>query len=142
MLMRSLLTLAWSSLGSRRFVALMTVACIALGSAVLIVVEQVRTQAREAFTRSVSGVDLIVGPRGGSVELLRRGLSYRNARARHALRVLPPDCGASRSDLGTASQFRGFAPWLPGDGHRGGLFQIFSLWTFAATGFCRRKSLC
>ncbi len=70
MLMRSLLTLAWSSLGSRRFVALLTVACIGLGSAVLIVVEQIRTEAREAFTRSVSGVDLIVGPRGGSVELL------------------------------------------------------------------------
>ncbi len=70
MLMRSLLTLAWSSLGSRRFVALLTVACIGLGSAVLIVVEQIRTEAREAFTRSVSGVDLVVGPRGGSVELL------------------------------------------------------------------------
>jgi putative ABC transport system permease protein len=68
--MRSLLTLAWSSLGSRRFVVLLTVACIGVGSAVLIVVEQIRTQAREAFTRSVSGVDLIVGPRGGSVELL------------------------------------------------------------------------
>ena len=70
MLMRSLLTLAWSSLGSRRFVALLTVACIGLGSAMLIVVEQIRTEARESFTRSVSGVDLIVGPRGGSVELL------------------------------------------------------------------------
>jgi putative ABC transport system permease protein len=70
MLMRSLLTLAWSSLGSRRFVALLTVACIGLGSAMLIVVEQIRTEASESFTRSVSGVDLIVGPRGGSVELL------------------------------------------------------------------------
>ena len=70
MLIRSLLTLAWSSLRSRRFVALLTIACIGLGSAVLIVVEQIRMEARESFTRSVSGVDLIVGPRGGSVELL------------------------------------------------------------------------
>ena len=93
--MRSLLTLAWRSLGSRRFVALMTVACIALGSAMLIVVEQVRTQAREAFTRSVSGVDLIVGPRGGSVELLMgvvfrtgtpgRGMSFESYRQIAAL---------------------------------------------------------
>ena len=66
----SLLALAWGSLCSRRFVALLTVACIGLGSAVLIVVEQVRMEAREAFTRSVSGVDLIVGPRTGSIELL------------------------------------------------------------------------
>ena len=40
--MRSLLTLAWSSLGSRRFVALLTIACIGLGSAVLIVVAVAR----------------------------------------------------------------------------------------------------
>ncbi len=95
MLMRSLLTLAWSSLGSRRFVALLTVACIGLGSAVLIVVEQIRTEAREAFTRSVSGVDLIVGPRGGSLELLMgvvfrtgtpgRGMSFESYRQIAAL---------------------------------------------------------
>ena len=56
MLMRSLLTLALSSLGSRRFVALLTIACIGLGSAVLIVVEQIRTEARESFTRSIAGI--------------------------------------------------------------------------------------
>jgi len=94
-LMRSLLTLAWSSLGSRRFVALLTVACIGLGSAVLIVVEQIRMEARDAFTRSVSGVDLIVGPRGGSVELLMgvvfrtgtpgRGMSFESYRQIAAL---------------------------------------------------------
>ena len=95
MLIRSLLSLAWSSLGSRRFVALLTVACIGLGSAVLIVVEQIRMEAREAFTRSVSGVDLIVGPRGGSVELLMgvvfrtgtpgRGMSFESYRQIAAL---------------------------------------------------------
>jgi len=68
--MRPLLALAWSSLGARRFVVLLTVACIGLGSAVLIVVEQLRAEARDAFTRSVSGVDLIVGPRGGTIELM------------------------------------------------------------------------
>ena len=95
MLMRSLPALAWSSLGSRRFVALLTVACIGLGAAVLIVVEQIRMEAREAFTRSVSGVDLIVGPRGGSVELLMgvvfrtgtpgRGMSFESYRQIAAL---------------------------------------------------------
>ena len=70
MLMRALFALGWRSLCSRRFVRLLTVACIGLGSSVLIVVEQIRMDAREAFTRSVSGVDLIVGPRSGSVELL------------------------------------------------------------------------
>ena len=141
--MRSLLTLAWSSLGSRRFVALLTIACIGLGSAVLIVVEQIRVEARDAFTRSVSGVDLIVGPRGGSVELLMgvvfrtgtpgRGMTFESYRR---IAALP------RGDLGAASQFRGFAPWLSGDGHRGGLFQPFPLWTVAAAGLCRGKTIC
>ena len=107
--MRSLLSLAWSSLGSRHFVALLTVACIGLGSAVLIVVEQVRMEARDAFTRSVSGVDLIVGPRGGSVELLmgvafrtgmpRRGMTFESYRQISALRgvtwALPVSFGDS-----------------------------------------------
>jgi len=94
-LMRSLLSLAWSSLGSRRFVALLTVACIGLGCAVLIVVEQIRSEARDTFTRSISGVDLIVGPRGGSVELLMgvvfrtgtpgRGMSFESYRQIAAL---------------------------------------------------------
>jgi putative ABC transport system permease protein len=74
--MKWFLILAWNSLWARRFAALLTVTCIALGSAVLIVVEQLRTDAREAFTRSVSGVDLIVGPRGGKVELLM-GIVFR-----------------------------------------------------------------
>jgi len=95
MLMRSLLPLAWRSLGSRRFVALLTVACIGLGSAMLIVVEQIRSEARDTFTRSISGVDLIVGPRAGSVELLMgvvfrtgtpgRGMSFESYRQIAAL---------------------------------------------------------
>lgn len=122
MLMRFLLTLARSSLGSRRFVALLTVACIGLGSAVLIVVEQIRMEARDAFTSSVSGVDLIVGPRGGSVELLMgvvfrtgtpgRGMTFESYRQVAALPgvtwVLPVSFGDSHHGypvMGTESDY-------------------------------------
>jgi putative ABC transport system permease protein len=68
--MKSILALAWHSLWSRRFGALLTVVCVALGSAVLLTVERLRADARESFVRSISGTDLIVGPRSGSLELL------------------------------------------------------------------------
>jgi putative ABC transport system permease protein len=112
MLIRSLLSLAWSSLGSRRFVALLTVACIGLGSAVLIVVEQIRMEAREAFTRSVSGVDLIVGPRGGSVELLM-GVVFRTG---------TPGPGMSFESYRQIAALPGVTSALPvsfGDSHHG-----------------------
>jgi len=110
--MRPLLALAWASLGARRFVALLTVACIGLGSSVLIVVEQLRTQAREAFTRSVSGVDLIVGARGGTVELLM-GVVFRTG---------TPGRGMSYESYRRIAEQPGVAWALPvsfGDSHRG-----------------------
>ena len=121
MLMRSLLTLAWSSLGSRRFAALMTIACIGLGSAALIVVEQVRTQPANLHAQRLR-VDLIVGPRGGSVELLMgvvfrtgtpgRGMSFESYRQIAALPgvawALPSQFGISHHDypvMGTEADY-------------------------------------
>lgn len=67
---RTLLTLAWRSAGSRRFSLGLVVLCIALSSFLLLAVERLRLEARESFVRGVSGTDLIVGPRTGSVQLL------------------------------------------------------------------------
>ena len=110
--MKALFSLARSSLAARRFVALLTVACIGLGSAVLIVVEQLRSEARTAFTRSVSGVDLIVGPRSGSVELLM-GVVFRTG---------TPGRGMSFQSYRNIAGLPGVAWALPvsfGDSHRG-----------------------
>lgn len=110
--MKALLSLAWASLGARRFVALLTVICIGMGSAVLIVVEQLRAETREAFTRSVSGVDLIIGPRTGTVELLM-GVVFRTG---------TPGRGMSFESYQKISALPGVAWALPvsfGDSHRG-----------------------
>lgn len=112
MLIRSLLTLAWSSLRSRRFVALLTIACIGLGSAVLIVVEQIRMEARESFTRSVSGVDLIVGPRGGSLELLM-GVVFRTGTPGRGMRF------ESYQQIATMPGVKMALPVSFGDSHHG-----------------------
>lgn len=66
----NLLGLAWHSLLNRRFTVVMTIVTIALSIALLVLVEQLRTEVREGFYRSVSGTDLIVGARTAPVQLL------------------------------------------------------------------------
>lgn len=65
-----LLRLALASLANRRFTALLTVFAIALSVCLLLAVERVRTEARASFASTISGTDLIVGARSGSVNLL------------------------------------------------------------------------
>jgi len=48
----------------------MIVLSIALSVALLLAVEQVRSEVRDSFNRSVAGTDLIVGARGGELQLM------------------------------------------------------------------------
>lgn len=65
-----LLRLALASLANRRFTALLTVFAIALSVCLLLTVERVRTETRASFANTISGTDLVVGARSGSVNLL------------------------------------------------------------------------
>jgi len=65
-----LLRLALASLANRRFTALLTMFAIALSVCLLLAVERVRSEARASFASTISGTDLIVGARSGSVNLL------------------------------------------------------------------------
>ncbi|AWI76152.1 peptide ABC transporter permease [Parazoarcus communis] len=62
--------LCWRSIANRRLSVGLTVVAVALAVAMLIGVERLRTEARHAFARTISGTDLIVGARGGPVQLL------------------------------------------------------------------------
>jgi len=66
----AILNLAWKSLVNRRFVALLTIGSIALSVMLLIGVERLRSEARNGFANTISGTDLIVGARSGSIQLL------------------------------------------------------------------------
>ena len=68
--MISLLRIALRSLASRRVTVLLTVFAIAVSVTLLLGVERIRTEARASFSNTVSGTDLIVGARSGSVPLL------------------------------------------------------------------------
>jgi putative ABC transport system permease protein len=65
-----ILRLAWGSLMARALTVGMTVLSIALSVALFLGVEKMRTGARASFTDTISGTDLIVGARSGSVQLL------------------------------------------------------------------------
>ncbi|MFA5955423.1 ABC transporter permease [Hyphomicrobium sp.] len=62
--------LAFQSLLNRWVTALLTVLAIAMSVMLLLGVEKVRTGARESFADTISGTDLIVGARSGSLNLL------------------------------------------------------------------------
>ena len=65
-----ILRLALGSLMARALTVGMTVLAIALSVALFLGVEKVRTGARASFADTISGTDLIVGARSGSVQLL------------------------------------------------------------------------
>ncbi len=58
------------SLWNRRFITALTVLAIGLSVALILGVERLRDGARNGFANSASGIDLIVAPRGNSVQIL------------------------------------------------------------------------
>jgi putative ABC transport system permease protein len=65
-----LLRLAVASAWNRRFTLTLTLAAIALSVAMLLGVERARSAAHESFAHSISGTDLVVGPRTSPVQLM------------------------------------------------------------------------
>lgn len=65
-----ILRLAFASLLARALTVSMTVLAIGLSVALFLGVEKVRTGAKASFADTISGTDLIVGARSGSVQLL------------------------------------------------------------------------
>lgn len=65
-----MLKLATKSLLNRKVSVLLTIVAIAVSVALLLAVERVKEQVQENFANTVSGTDLIVGPRGSQTQLL------------------------------------------------------------------------
>ena len=107
-----LLRLALASLGNRRFTAWLTVFAIALSVCLLLAVERVRTEARASFANTISGTDLIVGARSGSVNLLLYSV-FRIGNATNNIRW------ESFEQLAQHRQVKWAIPISLGDSHRG-----------------------
>lgn len=65
-----MLGIAWKSLRNRWPTAILAVLAIAVSVALILTVEKIRRDARSSFTQTISGTDLIIGARSGSVQLL------------------------------------------------------------------------
>lgn len=68
--MKFWLALAWQSAWSRRYALSLVTMSVAVSVLILLSVQQLREDARRSFSNALSGVDLIVGPRGSATELM------------------------------------------------------------------------
>ncbi len=68
--MKALFALAWRSAWNRRGTLALVLASIALSTLLLLLLERMRHDVRASFAQSVSGTDLVVGARTGSVQLM------------------------------------------------------------------------
>jgi len=64
------ISLAWHSAWSRRFALALVTVSVSVSVLILLGVQQLREDARRSFSNALSGVDLIVGPRGSATELM------------------------------------------------------------------------
>lgn len=110
--MKALLALAARSAWNRRFVLGLIIASIALSTFLLLGIERLRHDVRENFSSAVSGTDLIVGARTGSVQLLLYSV-FRIGQASNNMRWSSVEALAANRAVAWA------VPISLGDSHRG-----------------------
>jgi len=106
------LRLAWQSLSNRWITALLTILSIALSVGLLLGVEKVRTAARDSFSSTLSGTDLIIGARTGDIQLLLYSV-FRIGNATNNM------SWKSYSDIAKRPEIKWIVPLSLGDSHRG-----------------------
>jgi len=106
------LRLAWQSIGNRRTTALLSMFAIALSITLFLGVERMRIGAKSSFTNTISGTDLIVGTRAGSVQLLLYSV-FRIGNATSNISMDSLDTIAALDDVAWV------VPISLGDSHRG-----------------------
>ncbi|MGZ2255929.1 ABC transporter permease [Roseobacter sp. A03A-229] len=106
-----ILRLAIGSLGARALTVSMTVLAIALSVVLFLGVEKVRTGAKASFADTISGTDLIIGARSGSVQLLLYSV-FRIGNATNNI------TWESYQDIAAQPQVDWIVPISLGDSHR------------------------
>jgi len=129
-----ILTLAIKSLWSRRGTALLTIGSLAVSVMLLLGVEKVKREARNSFTSTISGTDLIVGARSGGVQLLL----YSVFRIGNAANNISID---SYSRIAAFPETAWTIPLSLGDSHRG--FRVLGTTVdyFTHYRYARKRSL-
>jgi putative ABC transport system permease protein len=112
--MKGLWLLAVASAWNRRFALSLVALSIALATLLLLGLERIRADVRSTFTQAVSGTDLIIGSRTGSVQLLlysvfRLGSASQNIRYSSAQTLARHRAVAWMVPLSLGDSHRGFA---------------------------------
>ena len=108
----TILRLSIHSLKNRILTVGVTIFAIALGVFLLLSVEKIRIEAKQNFTDTISGTDLVVGARSGSIQLLLYSV----------FRLGNPTSNVSWKSYQSFAQSKDFAWTIPislGDSHRG-----------------------
>ncbi|HZE91371.1 MAG TPA: ABC transporter permease [Rhizobacter sp.] len=110
--MKPMLMIAWRSAWNRRSTLSLVVFSVALSTLLLLGFERIRTDVRDNFSQSVSGTDLIVGARTGSVQLMLYAV-FRVGGATNNIRM------DSLRDIAKHRAVDWVVPMSLGDSHRG-----------------------
>ncbi len=106
------INLSWKSLKNRRLATTLTVFSMMLSLVLLMSVERVRRAAESGFTQSISGVDLIVGARSGSLQIVLYSV-FNLGQATNNVSI------ESYNDLKSRPEVEWTIPYSLGDGHKG-----------------------
>ena len=104
--------LALQSLRNRALTAFLTVLAIAFSVMLVLGVERVRTGARQSFADTISGTDLIIGARSGSIQLLLYSV-FRIGNATNNI------TWTTYTDVAKRPEVAWIVPISLGDSHRG-----------------------
>lgn len=104
--------LAGKSLLNRRGTVLLTILSLTIGILLVLGINHLRTQVKESFNNTLSGTDLIVGARGGALNLLLYSVFHMGS-STHSIRW------QTYEELAKHSQVKWAIPLAMGDSHKG-----------------------
>lgn len=110
--MSPVFALSLRSIANRRLSVALTVVAVALAVALLLGVERLRNDARAGFAQTLSGTDLVVGARGGPVQLLLYSVFHLGNATNNV-------SWASIEHVAGLPQVKWLVPIALGDSHRG-----------------------
>jgi putative ABC transport system permease protein len=110
--MKALLSIAAQSAWNRRGTLALVMLSIALATGLLLTLERLRTDIRSSFLQAVSGTDLVVGARSGSVQLMLHAV-FRVGGATNQVSM------QSLTEIGKHRAVAWMVPLALGDSHRG-----------------------
>lgn len=106
------ISLAWKSLKNRKFSTMLTVFSMVLSLVLLMSVERIKRAAEDGFRQSVSGVDLIIGARTGSMQLVLYSI-FNIGQATQNVSI------ESYEEISKLPEVEWTIPYSLGDGHKG-----------------------